>query len=75
MSLLPWVHVHGGTYRVQPHRRSELPKAERHNGVDGVSGETASFAPEALRSVPLFSKLPEAVIARMASRFRKTEET
>jgi hypothetical protein len=70
LSLLPWVHVHGGTYRVN-RTKVELPKAERI-GVD-VSGETASFPPEALRSVPLFSKLPEAVIARMASRF-KTED-
>jgi len=69
LSLLPWVHVHGGTYRVN-RTKVELPKAERI-GID-VTGETASFAPEALRSVPLFSKLPEAVIARMASRF-KTE--
>jgi hypothetical protein len=70
LSLLPWVHVHGGTYRVN-RTKVELPKAERI-GVD-VSGETASFPPEALRSVPLFSKLPEAVIARMARRF-KTED-
>src|SRR5580698_8121038 len=69
LSLLPWVHVQGGTYRVN-RTKVELPKAERI-GID-VTGETASFAPEALRSVPLFSKLPEAVIARMASRF-KTE--
>ncbi|HEV3300917.1 MAG TPA: family 2B encapsulin nanocompartment shell protein [Planctomycetaceae bacterium] len=70
LSLLPWVHVHGGTYRVN-RTKVELPRAERI-GVD-VSGETASFPPEALRSVPLFSKLPEAVIARMARRF-KTED-
>ena len=31
------------------------------------------FRPESLRSVPLFSKLPEAIVARMAGRF-KTEE-
>ncbi|HEV3300918.1 MAG TPA: family 2B encapsulin nanocompartment shell protein [Planctomycetaceae bacterium] len=70
LSLLPWVQVHGGTYRVN-RTKVELPKAERI-GVD-VSGETASFPPEALRSVPLFSKLPEAVIVRMARRF-KTED-
>jgi hypothetical protein len=70
LSLLPWVQVHGGTYRVN-RTKVELPRAERI-GVD-VSGETASFPPEALRSVPLFSKLPEAVIVRMARRF-KTEE-
>ena len=70
LSLLPWVQVHGGTYRVN-RTKVELPKAERI-GVD-VSGETPTFPSEALRSVPLFSKLPEAVIVRMANRF-KTED-
>jgi CRP-like cAMP-binding protein len=70
LSLLPWVQVHGGTYRVN-RTKVELPKAERI-GID-VSDGTASFAPESLRSVPLFSKLPEAIVSRMASRF-KTEE-
>jgi CRP-like cAMP-binding protein len=70
LSLLPWVDVHGGTYRVN-RTKVELPKAERI-GVD-VSDGTASFAPESLRGVPLFSKLPEAIVGRMASRF-KTED-
>jgi CRP-like cAMP-binding protein len=70
LSLLPWVQVDGGTYRVN-RTKVELPKAERI-GID-VSGGTVSFAPETLRSVPLFSKLPEAILGRMASRF-KTEE-
>src|SRR5580704_3232114 len=70
LSLLPWVQVDGGTYRVN-RTKVELPKAERI-GVD-FSGAAASFPTESLRSVPLFSKLPESVISRMASRF-KTEE-
>jgi hypothetical protein len=70
LSLLPWVQVNGGTYRVN-RTKVELPKAERIE-VD-VSGNVASFPPEALRGVPLFSGLPEAIIARMANRF-KTEE-
>jgi CRP-like cAMP-binding protein len=70
LSLLPWVQVDGGTYRVN-RTKVELPKAERI-GID-VSGGTVSFAPETLRSVPLFSKLPEAILGRMASSF-KTEE-
>jgi hypothetical protein len=69
LRLLPWVHVDGGTYRVN-RTKVELTKAERI-GVD-VSRGAASLAPEALRSVPLFSKLPDAILARMASRF-KTE--
>src|SRR5215216_3993766 len=67
LSLLPWVQVDGGTYRVN-RTKVELTKAERI-GVD-VSGHVASFAPEALRGVPLFSGLPEAIITRMASSFK-----
>jgi hypothetical protein len=70
LSLLPWVQVDGGTYRVN-RTKVELPRAERIE-VD-VSGNAASFPPEALRSVPLFSGLPDAIIDRMAQRF-KTEE-
>jgi len=70
LSLLPWVHVNGGTYRVN-RTKVELTKAQRI-GVD-LSGGVASFPPEALRSVPLFSGFPNAIIARMASHF-KTEE-
>src|SRR5258708_3458414 len=70
LSLLPWVQVDGGTYRVN-RTKGELRRAERIE-VD-VSGNEASFPPEALRSVPLFSGLPDAIIARMAQRF-KTEE-
>jgi hypothetical protein len=67
LSLLPWVHASGGTFRVN-RTKVELKKAERVS-VE-VSGGAASFSPEALRSVPLFSRLPEAVLARMAGRFQ-----
>jgi CRP-like cAMP-binding protein len=70
LSMLPWVQVDGGTYRVN-RTKIELPKAQRI-GIDLSSGE-AAFAPESLRSVPLFSGLPDAIVARMANRFR-TEE-
>src|SRR3984885_7700169 len=66
LSLLPWVQVEGGTYRVN-RTKVELTKAERI-GVE-ISGAVATFPAEALRSVPLFSGLPEAIIIRMASRF------
>ncbi|HEY0980822.1 MULTISPECIES: family 2B encapsulin nanocompartment shell protein [unclassified Schlesneria] len=69
LSLLPWVQVNGGTFRVN-RTKVELSKAERI-GVE-LNGDIASFPPEALRSVPLFSRLPDAIIARMSSRF-KTE--
>src|ERR1700677_4880508 len=69
LSLLPWVQVDGGTYRVN-RTKVELKKAERI-GIESLEGK-ASFAPEALRAVPLFSRLPETIIGRMAARF-KTE--
>src|ERR1700749_3354698 len=70
LSLLPWVQVDGGTYRVN-RTKVELTKAERIE-VD-FSGNVASFPAESLRSVPLFSGLPDTIITRMASHF-KTEE-
>ena len=70
LSLLPWVQVNGGVYRVN-RTKVELPKAERI-GVD-ISDGRASFPPESLRSVPLFSRLPDDIITRMAGIF-KTEE-
>src|ERR1700679_660198 len=70
LSLLPWVQVDGGTYRVN-RTKVELSKAERI-GVDIRDG-AFSLPAETLRSVPLFSKLPDAIISRMAGRF-KTEE-
>ncbi len=69
LSLLPWVQVEGGTYRVN-RTKVELRKATRI-GIDLSNG--ASFPAEALRSVPLFSVLPDEIISRMATRFR-TEE-
>src|SRR5215471_6026755 len=70
LSLLPWVQVNGGTYRVN-RTKVELPQAERI-GVD-IIDDNASFPPEALRSVPLFSRLPNAILDRMTGRF-KTEK-
>ena len=70
LSLLPWVQVEGGTYRVN-RTKVELTKAQRIE-ID-IADTTVSFAPEALRSVPLFSGLSTAITNRMASRF-KTEQ-
>src|SRR4029078_418272 len=70
LSMLPWVQVNGGTYRVN-RTKVELSKAERIC-VD-ISGGMASFPTESLRSVPLFSTLTDTITARLASRF-KTEE-
>jgi hypothetical protein len=69
LSQLPWVQVNGGTYRVN-RTKVELSKAERIE-VD-VTGNTPSFTPEALRSVPLFSRLPDGIVSSMAGGF-KTE--
>src|SRR5262245_20230151 len=62
LSLLPWVHVEGGTYRVNRTKR-ELSRAERIE-VD-LSGGVATLQPEALRSVPLFFRVPEPILAAM----------
>jgi hypothetical protein len=70
LSLLPWVHVEGGTYRVN-RTKVELSKAERI-GIEFVNG-VASFPAESLRSVPLFSGLPGPVIDRMAKKFATQE--
>jgi hypothetical protein len=70
LNLLPWVHVEGGTYRVN-RTRVELPNAERVEFTlfDGV----ATFEPQALRSVPLFAKLSDSIIEKLAGSF-KTEQ-
>lgn len=70
LSLLPWVQVEGGTYRVN-RTKVELSKAQRieveiQNGV-------ASLPTEALRSVPLFSRVPDTVLARMVSALKIEE--
>src|SRR5689334_7653153 len=70
LSMLPWVHVHGGTYRVN-RTKVELSKAERIE-VEFNNGSTI-FPSEGLRSVPLFSRVPEPVLSQMAGRF-KTED-
>src|SRR5690349_2834014 len=70
LSLLPWVNVEGGTYRVN-RTKVELSKAERI-GVDIREG-AYSLATEGLRSVPLFSKLPEAILERMTNGIKPEE--
>ena len=70
LSMLPWMDVQGGTYRVN-RTKVELSKAERIEVVQ--SNGIASFPPEALRSVPLFSRVPEPVLAQMAGQFEKED--
>jgi len=68
LNLLPWVQVTGGTYRVN-RTKVELSRAERIE-VDLEANDSA-LAPEALRSVPLFARLPEAVITQVAPLFKR----
>src|ERR1700748_1506288 len=63
LSMLPWVNVEGGTYRVN-RTKVELSKAERIEV--SINGDVVMFPSEALRRVPLFSRVPEAVLAQMA---------
>ena len=69
LSLLPWVQVDGGTYRVN-RTKVELSQAGRIE-IELSDGAT-TFSPESLRSVPAFARLPETLITRMAASF-KTE--
>src|ERR1044072_6385470 len=69
LSMLPWVHVHGGTYRVN-RTKVELSKAERIEVA--LNGHSPPFSSESLRSVPMFSRVPESVLSQMANSF-KTE--
>ena len=52
LSLLPWVQVNGGTYRVN-RTKVELSKADRI-GVDFVGDNASFFTRNRFRSVPLF---------------------
>jgi len=72
LNLLPWVHVEGGTYRVN-RTKIELKRAER---VElSFAEDTVSFQPQALRSVPLFSRLQDGEITRLANRFQTEKIT
>lgn len=71
LSLLPWVQVEGGTYRVNRTKR-ELSRAERIE-VNLVKGGVAILPPEALRRVPLFYRAPEAVLTAMVGRMKVEE--
>ena len=66
LKILPWVHVASGTYRVN-RTKVELKKADRIE-IDYHSGQ-ASFKAEALRKVPLFSKLDSEFLERLATKF------
>lgn len=70
ISLLPWMQVEGGTYRVN-RTKVELSKAERIE-VDWLDG-TPVVKPEALRSVPLLSRMHGELLGRMASRLKVEE--
>jgi hypothetical protein len=70
LSLLPWVNVPSGTYRVN-RTKVELAKATRIEVA--MTDGRAAIPAEALRSVPLFSRVPDPVLASMVDRF-KTEE-
>ena len=70
LSMLPWVQVEGGTFRVN-RTKVELSKAQRIEVelVDGV----AVLPPEALRSVPLLYNVSDAALARMVKNFKIEE--
>ena len=67
LSLLPWVQVNGGTYRVN-RTKVELSRAERIE-IDLSEGKP-TFSAESLRSVPVFAQLPDPLISQLAAGFR-----
>lgn len=67
LQLLPWVQVEGGTYRVN-RTRIELSRAQRIE-IDWCNDQ-ASVNSEALRAVPLFSRMRSEILERLISRFR-----
>ena len=70
LKLLPWTQVESGTYRVN-RTKVELKKAERI-GVEYFDG-VPSFQAKSLRGIPVFSRIDEDVVRRIAKRF-VTEE-
>jgi len=66
LNLLPWVDVEGGTYRVN-RTKVELPEAQR---VElNLLGAQTTLVPQALRSVPLFARLSDPILAALAATF------
>lgn len=70
LDLLPWVQVDSGTYRVN-RTKVELPSATRI-GLE-MTDFKGTVSAEALRSVPLFSGLSDAVLGRIGTRFKVEE--
>ncbi len=70
LKLLPWTQVESGTFRVN-RTKVELKKAERIpvEFFDGVP----SFQAKSLRGIPVFSRIEEDVVLKIARRF-VTEE-
>jgi len=70
LGLLPWVHVEGGTYRVN-RTKVELARAQRID-IELRPGAQPLSA-ESLRNIPLFSQLGPELRGRMAARFQQEE--
>ena len=70
LKLLPWTQVESGTYRVN-RTKVELKKEERVEVeyLDGVP----SFRAKSLKGIPVFSRIDESVVRRIAKLF-VTEE-
>jgi CRP-like cAMP-binding protein len=66
LKLLPWVQVEGGTYRVN-RTKVELTQSERIETE--LTGSKASLPAQSLRRVPLFSRLSDGTLTRLAAAF------
>ncbi len=66
LSLLPWVSVEAGTYRVN---RRRLVGAQARTFRFNISGGAATFDPEGLRAIPMFREVPPDLLEILAGRF------
>lgn len=67
LRFLPWVDVEAGTYRVN---RVRVVGHEFERVSPRIDGEMASLAPEQLRAIPLFRRLSESAVQRLAGQFQ-----
>ncbi len=70
LKLLPWTQVEGGTYRVN-RTKVELKKAERI-GIEYLNG-VASFQAKSLRAIPIFTRIDDNVVRKIAQKFVREE--
>jgi CRP-like cAMP-binding protein len=67
LKLLPWVDVPGGTYRIN---QTKLALRGRGRVAFDFTDAGPRLAPQALRAIPLFEHMPEAILQLMLMNLR-----